>query len=1314
MALSVSEVRFVLSVCLLAALTALPCAAAAGRDAVDPANFPPPPANAPGFPSRSPDLDALPGFVNPPSGYGEIPFWWWSGAPLDKQRLLWQLDQLHAKGISGVQVNYAHDGRLLTLPAEPPIFSDAWWEIWTWITAEFKKRNMGIGLSGYTLDWPGRKDLFYEKILIDPALRGMSLGQRSQRAEGGKPLSWKAPEDTVAVVAMRLKDGAVEPGSEMDLTARVRNGTVAWTPPPGQWQLMAFSAPPRDRTLDPMNPAAGKTVIEKFFQPFVAHCPGGTDQALNYFFQDELGFGVGGWLWTARLPEEFRKRKGYDLLPALPALFTDVGPRTPKIRMDYCDVMVALEEENYFRPIFAWNYKRGMIYACDPGSRGKNPSEFGDYFRCVRWYTAPGHDTPGSSADLIKNKVSSSIAHLYLRPRVWLEGYHSLGWGATPATIAKSSQQNFVYGASLLNLHGLYYTTHGGFWEWTPPCYHFRMPYWDHMAGFLKYFERLSYLLSQGVHRCDVAIMYPVAPGDAGMGGQEATNAAFGLGSTLSQQGIDFDFLDFQSLARAEVRHRQLQVSGESYRVLVLPAMAAIRWSSIEQALAFYRAGGIVIAIGCLPEASDRAGRDDPQLDAAVKELFGLTAKEAKEGKAATPQKNAAGGLGVAVLGAKNPAPHPAAAPAMGVAEIVTANVPRDFVPDVPCRVLHRKVGPRDVFMVMDAPKNAECFFRAKGKVELWDPWTGKTSPILTRRPDGEGTRVRLPLEEYEARLIVFSPGDSGAAVEKTDLDEVTAVEAVPGGVAVKGFAATAGKKRATVRQGGQTIELEGDAPAPLPPMAVEGLWGFELKPTLDNRWGDYRMPATPGFIGAEARQFRYAEETGAGAKWYAADFDDSRWPVTTCAFGPRFWRLGPVPAGVDAAAIEGKIATLVTVNPATPVEGKLAWKPYEYSVRWGIEGDPGAQDGHHGLKKHVTDYFILLGSGKEPWGNGMPEEGSYWAALKKANDAGDSTVINYLWAAVVAAKEMKALVLVGANPPHAVWLNGAPLPKGAETLPLRPGVNRLLLKYVGDVRGSFVLVDAAAPKEGGPRTPLSMTWYDKPGVMRYDPKPSEMLHVGWYRFTSPPGLRAMKGAAHGKVRAWAGGKELAVEQGGRLADGTTAFKATIARPEPGTVNVALRIEQEPGYYAGAAIPEPIALDCGTGQMALGDWSKVGVLATYSGGAWYRKKITLSPEQVRGRVTLQLGSVVATAEVRVNGQVAGIRVAPPWNVEITPFVKAGENQVEILIYSTLSNHYTTIPTKYRGQPTAGLIGPVTIEVQSPVVLLSPALSKVRQ
>lgn len=35
-----------------------------------------PPERALGYPSRAADLDVLPGFQNPPPGYGEVPFWW--------------------------------------------------------------------------------------------------------------------------------------------------------------------------------------------------------------------------------------------------------------------------------------------------------------------------------------------------------------------------------------------------------------------------------------------------------------------------------------------------------------------------------------------------------------------------------------------------------------------------------------------------------------------------------------------------------------------------------------------------------------------------------------------------------------------------------------------------------------------------------------------------------------------------------------------------------------------------------------------------------------------------------------------------------------------------------------------------------------------------------------------------------------------------------------------------------------------------------------------------------------------------------------
>ena len=58
----------------------------------------------------------------------------------------------------------------------------------------------------------------------------------------------------------------------------------------------------------------------------------------------------------------------------------------------------------------------------------------------------------------------------------------------------------------------------------------------------------------------------------------------------------------------------------------------------------------------------------------------------------------------------------------------------------------------------------------------------------------------------------------------------------------------------------------------------------------------------------------------------------------------------------------------------------------------------------------------------------------------------------------------------------------------------------------------------------------------------------------------------------------------------------------------------------------------------------------------------------------------------------------GICLKKPFRLDIKDYVKEGDNYFEILVYSTLANHYYTIPTPvyYKKSITAGLIGPVKI------------------
>ncbi|MEN9975518.1 MAG: hypothetical protein RLZZ282_1524, partial [Verrucomicrobiota bacterium] len=948
-----------------------------------------------------------------------------------------------------------------------------------------------------------------------------------------------------------------------------------------------------------------------FFGSFEDHNPGESGKGLNFFFSDELSFGVSGNLWTPRFAQEFKKRKGYDLVPELAALFQDIGARTPKVRLDYHDVMVSLTEEGFFKPCFDWHQQRGMIFGCDHGGRGRDVTEFGDYFRTQRWNQGPGCDQPQLAHDVIKNKVASSISHLYQRPRTWLEGYYGSGWGTNTAQLTDATFANFAQGQNLLTLHGLYYATHGGFWEWAPPCNHFRMPYWPHMERFLASVQRLSYLLSQGDHRCDVAMMYPVAPMEAGLAGQESVEASFKAGEHLYHQGIDFDFMDFESLERAQITDKELRVSGERYRVLVLPAMRAARWSTLQKALEFQRAGGQVVVLGALPEASDRAGRDDPQLTALVAQLTTRIAK---------PEELAAA---------------------------VTQAGPRDFEVISPVgvspNIMHRRIGPRDVFMVHNAPLGAECWFRATGKVELWDNWTGATRPLAVLAQNAQGTRLRLPLAATEAQLIVFSPGTP----------EIASAE-IGEGAKIK-------------------ISLDGD-------------WEFELQPTMDNRFGDFHWPPTQAMIGAEARRFRYAEESTANPGWQAPAFDDASWPRVTQAFGQKFWKLGPLPADAN---LDAKLAALKTVDPSVPVEIggiKHRWQPYDFSWQWGLEGDPGHQ-GYHGLKENVTDSFLCLGSPSDSQNQtvyGPEAAGSRY----------------YLWSTLAAQRDSKAHALIGGMAPAAVWLNHQPTDK--QSLVVKRGSNPLLLRYDQPGRGYFVASTRAAspaapelePAEriGAPPAPLTMKWFGDTSLLPFDTRPQVAQPAGWYRFTAPPGLRSMTLHTRGKARVWVDGREVLGLKP------SSAGRFELPAPVKTMAKVALRIEQQRGDYGGAALTEPLTLACAAGQISLGDWSKAGTLECYSGGAWYRKSVTLTPEQSHATITLDLGKVVSSAEVRINGKPAGIRIAPPWRVDISPYLKPGENRIEVLVFNTLANHYLTIPTRYRGDPTSGLLGPVTLEV----------------
>ena len=1209
-----------------------------------------------GFPDRSPNLDVLPGFISPPKGYGEVSFYWWVGDTLTKERITSQLDQLKDQSITGLQINYCHTDKGgasygLTYPSQPALFSEKWWELFKWFQQEANKRDMSVSLSDYTLGAAGQGWFVDEMLKENPQLHGSKLLARQFDVKATEVLKVNLPEEVVYAAAYPVKDGKMLSSGTISLQPFLRNSELNWMPSSGNWKVIVVYKTTVKTSFDPMNPLSGAKTIEKFYQRFEDHCPGEAGKGLNFFFSDELQFGIRGFLWNDRFAAEFLKRKGYDVLPELPSLFADLGPRSYKIRLDYSDVMVSLSEECFFKPLYDWHTNRGMLFGCDHGGRGADVTEFGDYFRTQRWMSGPGNDQPDLGRDIIKNKVASSIAHLYERPRTWLEGFYGSGWGTSSEEVADATFANFAMGHNLLSLHGLYYTTHGSMWEWAAPDNHWRQPYWADMASFLKCSERLSYVLSQGYHRCDVAMIYPVAPMEANLRGRESTETAFRLGRTLYPAGIDFDFMDFESLDRCQIKDKELTVSGEVYKILILPAMSAVRYTTIQKALEFFRSGGIVLAVGALPEASDRIGGEDPKLQEMIGELFGTTFADQQVSSKPYVQRNAAGGTGIFV---KDP---------QQVNALIDSLINIDFKVlsgRLPANVLHRKVGNRDLYFVHGLPKGTSCFFRTKGKVELWDPYTGTVKPLTVAQVTSDGTILELPLEKKEPQLIVFSPGNADVAASKVST----------GKTEIRTF---------------------------------DGDWEFELKPTLDNTFGDYRLPAFQGKIGVERAEMDFAEESFGqkpikDRKEFDRFLNGMKWTNVQVSYGPRFWKLGPLPSNADSETLEAELRKMKWIDPNIPIEvngKKYTWSLYEFSWRWGLKGDAGHQ-GYHGLKGLVNNDLVSFGI----LDNNHVSSPTYPLVAEPEGS------LYYLFSTVVSPTALDVRIRKAGLLPSACWVNQGLLANESPNVNLKAGANPILLKYRGTGRGSVVLEQQLTDQTFQKQVALATDWYLNPAVLPYDCFAHPFVKYGWYRFEAPPGAKTMYIPAVVKPEVWVSGIKVACQAGplqaGRLADkNLPVWKIEFPKGTLAATNVAVRLEQKPGFYGGAAIPEPVVFECGKGRLALGDLQENPSLRTYSGGMWYRKVLDLTAEQAASRkIVLDLGQVVASAEIHLNGQLVGSKVASPWKFDVTGLLKAGPNRIEVLVYNTLGNHYLSTLSKYVGRTNSGLIGPVKLEFQS--------------
>ena len=115
-----------------------------------------------------------------------------------------------------------------------------------------------------------------------------------------------------------------DPSEILDLTDRLdAHGTLSWDVPPGRWTVYRFLAANTGQKLVAPSPHSDGYIIDHFSAEAARmHTEYMMNQlrselgdlrqtALKYFYA--CSYEVRGSIWTPRFPEEFRRRRGYEM-----------------------------------------------------------------------------------------------------------------------------------------------------------------------------------------------------------------------------------------------------------------------------------------------------------------------------------------------------------------------------------------------------------------------------------------------------------------------------------------------------------------------------------------------------------------------------------------------------------------------------------------------------------------------------------------------------------------------------------------------------------------------------------------------------------------------------------------------------------------------------------------------------------------------------------------------------------------------------------------------------------------------------------------
>jgi hypothetical protein len=686
------------------------------------------------------------GFMNPPDAAKPMVRWWWFGPAVVKPEILKELQQMKAAGIGGAELAFVY-AEVLDDPAKglknlsflsPEMLDDVRY-------AEEEGRKLGLRIdvtlcSGWPYGGPATTlqeavtRLRTAEVVVAP---GTTVVATPKLVEGETLLEAMVVNGTPTPKPVR---GAAPVASTWDAaTAKPINltgdsSTVAAADVPRvavffvqshtKQEVKRAAVGAEGWVLDPFSKQAVATHLRTVGEPLVKAFGNTPPYAI---FSDSLeAYGAD---WTPLLPQEFKKRRGYDLMPHLAELVAGGSAAADKVRHDYGRTLTELVNENYLTQINDWAKAHGTKFRSqtygDPAvnfasqnlaalAEGEGPQW--RQFSTLRWATSANH--------VFGNNVTSGETFTWL---------HSPVFRATPLDMKAEADIDFIMGENQLIYHG---------WPYSPPDGEVPEPGWSLYAAASfnthnpwfpvegavnKYIARMSYLMRQGEPANQVAILLPeddawasFSPGHTTMTGALAKLITPELMSTILSAGYNVDFIDADAIDKVGLGTHQVVVIPPTDRIPVQTLKKLDDW--------VLHHGGKVISVGKAPTL-DSEGKTSPEL---AKLLEVLPFVPDNENLARALKEETKPDLELVGADSKT----------------------RDAV-----GFIHRKTADADIYFLVNtsnAAVNATAAFATKFQAgDEWDPETG-TRTLTSPTSKGE----KLTLAPYESRVFVF-PADA-------------------------------------------------------------------------------------------------------------------------------------------------------------------------------------------------------------------------------------------------------------------------------------------------------------------------------------------------------------------------------------------------------------------------------------------------------------------------------------------------------------------------------------------------------------------------